>query len=126
MTHTPGPWKLETHKDGYFDIVRPWDKDVAPDNTACFSSYMGAHIAEVIYQSTGVANKEQALTNAALITAAPELLEACHKALDGMYDQYPQYETMSCEALRRPEMDCYAVEVILDIRAAIAKAEGEQ
>ena len=61
-----------------------------------------------------------------LFRTAPELLEACHKALDGMYNQYPQYETMSCEALQHPDMDCHAVEVILDIRAAIAKAEGEQ
>ena len=64
--------------------------------------------------------------NAALIAAASELLEACYEALDGMYDQHPQYETMTSEEMRHPEMDCYAVEVILDIRAAIAKAEASQ
>lgn len=57
---------------------------------------------------------------------APRLLAACYKALDGMYDQFPQYETMSSKEMRHPHLDCYAVEVILDIRAAIAKAEGEQ
>ncbi len=56
--------------------------------------------------------------------ATPELLEACNKALDGMYNQFPQYETMTSQEMRHPDMACYAVEVILDIRAAIAKAEG--
>ena len=58
--------------------------------------------------------------------AAPELLEACYKALDGMYDQFPQYETATSTELSLPDMDCYATEVILQIRAAIAKAEGVQ
>ena len=124
MTHTPGPWEAIDNPDGIIDIVRHWDAEVTSGNSAAFGSVLGAHIAEVPYTITGIPTREQALANSALLAAAPELLEACHKALDGMYDQHPQYETMSSKEMRHPEMDCYAVEVILDIRAAIAKAEA--
>ena len=116
MTHTPGPWK----RRGWL-IVNPQNDGLILDGRmkrpkSLFESF--------VWDSARSTDEQTA--NIILANTAPELFEACHKALDGMYNQYPQYETMSCEALQHPDMDCYAVEVILDIRAAIAKAEPPQ
>lgn len=51
-----------------------------------------------------------------------ELLAACDKALDGIFDFRPELENLTDGELRHPDNDCYAAEVILQIRAAIAKA----
>lgn len=53
-----------------------------------------------------------------------QLLRSCEKSLDGIYDQNPEYETMTDVELEHPDNDCYIVEVILDVRAAIAAAKG--
>ena len=116
MTHTPGPWE----RQGWL-IVNPQNDGLILDGrmkrpTSLFESFVWDSKRSI----------EEQTANIILAESAPELLEACSKALDGMYNQFPQYETISNEELQHPDMECYAIEVILQIRAAIAKAEGEQ
>jgi len=63
MKHTPGPWRVE--KSGYTQI-------------ACLV-YAGDY--PVLNTAVPPSSKEEWESNAKLIAAAPDLLEACKKAL---------------------------------------------
>lgn len=63
------------------NIVSPWTENVKPEATPTFGDYRGAHICEMHY-NTGVPTKEQALANANLIAAAPELLKRLQYLID--------------------------------------------
>ena len=112
MTHTPGPWEVGPRGKYYQQHYR---------TIIVEDPLLGTN--EVAWV---ICDWDETEPDAALIAAAPELLEACYKTLDGMYNQFPQYETISNKELQHPDMECYAIEVILQIRAAIAKAEREQ
>lgn len=89
--YTPGPWK---HDD-------TWGLIVSDD---------GAEIAACHAGRTG--DKSETLANAALIAAAPEMLEALHEA-----------ERLLSEVSTRTGMSFFSVGSL--IRAAIEKAEGK-
>jgi hypothetical protein len=73
--HTPGPWKIDESIDYAVSVHAPWSDKVKAGNTPLFGDYRGGIICEMHYNS-GVPTKEQALANAKLIAAAPELFEA--------------------------------------------------
>lgn len=91
--HTPGPWAFL-------------------DTGLVFAGENRLHIAQVATTGMGY----QAAGNAALISAAPELLEALILVRDAL-DQYalPHKYTKMAEKVFGPQ-----------VRAAIAKATGEQ
>ena len=88
---TPGPWSLVEHaSEGEAEILirRQWDADFTPGSTgsATYGSCLGAHIADIKHQGSDapVVTREQAMANAHLIAAAPELyaeLQETHAAL---------------------------------------------
>jgi hypothetical protein len=94
MKHTPGPWRINT-------AIRAGEFDVKDAN----SSGGHAPIAKVRGDKRRTAN--QALANARLIAAAPDLLEA-------LKDMLPELESIG------------PLEKFERARAAIAKATGEQ
>jgi len=75
MKHTVGNWKIDDTIDNTISVVSPWSDKVKPEETATFGDYRGALICEMYY-NTGVPTKGQALANAKLIAAAPDLLQA--------------------------------------------------
>lgn len=92
IQHTPGPWIARGQRGNRWDVF-----------VVTGTSYRG--VASMWFEP-------EAEANAHLIAAAPEMLEACIKALAAMEDP------------RRAERDgdCYPIPSIL--REAIAKAEG--
>ena len=75
MEHTPGPWKEFIDSLGYVYIVGPDHKVEQTDTTALHTGticYVGD-----MEETDGVDH-----ANAALIAAAPRLLEACKKAVE--------------------------------------------
>ena len=101
--HTPGPWIGIDPKTKKFRSFKGWSVD-----KEC-SSHMSAPISAkggpvCIVMTDDWYKKEEMHANARLISAAPDLLEACRKAL---------------YALKGREHDQF-------IRDAISKATGEQ
>ena len=93
------PWKLShSHSHEYVRYIR---------------DAQGEHIAHVCDLDNGVANDYlyEAIANARLMTAAPDLLAACVEALS-LFDDYPE---------------CYESTGTLErLTAAIARATGDQ
>lgn len=81
--HTPGPWRVVSDFVGPFRVVNEKDSTIA---------------------AAGYTNSSEAMANAELIAAAPELLEALKDCVSGLADMEPKLEAR--------------------IHAAIAKAEG--
>lgn len=97
MAHTPGPW--ENHK---------WNSEEHQ------ISAKGGTIALVSHDHSLVP-EDEADANARLIAAAPDLLEACHNAIEAYH-----ILAITDISLRLPGFeDCLAA-----LNAAIAKAEG--
>ncbi len=83
VKHTPGPWKIDDDKDCTLTIVAPWSADVKPASAVGYGDYLGIHIAKIDHQNDNACvSKNQAIANAALIAAAPDLLVACRMARD--------------------------------------------
>ena len=98
--HTPGPWVADDNEG--FSMWKIYSR-MSPSG----SWVQGPCVAKVIGDSA------EADANARLIAAAPELLEALEKALDALGGNDPYdlgYDDSICGY----------------IRAAIAKAKGEQ
>ena len=89
-THTKGPWRLSDNKQW---IQGEWDTDIA---CICNAHYWG---------------QPQADANARLITAAPELLDACREA-ESVLRTFAEANT------------AVAPRTLEKLRAALAKAEG--
>ena len=128
MTHTPGPWEAIDNPDGIIgivrhdiiDIVRRWDAKVTSNNAATFSSFLGAHIAEVPYTITGIPTKEQALANAALLAAAPELLQRLKETRDAIANLPDEAMGIAGDAIASWP---FKLELLDHIDGTIAKAE---
>jgi len=105
MPHTPGPWVTDTD-DGLTQVSvhAPWGENVRPGDSATFGDYRGAMICAAQFLHSGVPTKEQAVANAQLIAAAPDMYEALKE-------------------LRGVVRGMYALSII---NAAIAKAEGKE
>lgn len=93
MKHTPGPWFVDQYEDEESRHVITSKPD---------------HL-YVAYTIGGLGKEQEA--NASLISAAPDLLEACKRLLDAFYEDPLENDTAS------------AVELAYD---AIAKATGEE
>jgi hypothetical protein len=99
--HTPGPWRIyDCGTIGSASVRIPGSTDVILPGTV-----KGATIGE-------------AMCNARLIAAAPDLLAACRKA-EPILDQYIDDQ---CE---RGDTPTDVAIVLVEMRHAIARAEGE-
>lgn len=103
MKHTPGPWTLAQYAKG-FDLPIPVKEH---KTIAVFS--IGPNHGDIAYMQHGLWKDDQAIANARLIAAAPELLEALKMAVR----QNEHEMLMTGEELR-------------EARSAIAKATGTQ
>ena len=74
--HTPGPWVLVHYAQG-MDLPIPF---MEHKTVAVFAD--GVKRGDVAYMQHGLYGDDQALANARLIAAAPEMLEALHGLLD--------------------------------------------
>jgi hypothetical protein len=110
--YTPGPWHIHEARSG---ITIEWDHK--PQTVPCPS---GMYIAFLPFRRTGAGRAQPVRfhkvetdeANARLIAAAPDLLEAAKHA------------QCSCTTAQRDSghsVDCW----MPDLRAAIAKAEGQ-
>ncbi len=104
--HTQGPWEVKpAHDKG-----RPYDFDIIGDRVKHLRS-----VDSVCWLATAKGNATDggiAEANARLIAAAPELLQACKRALDEICDGN---DVKECD-----DPDCLACE----LSKAIAKAEN--
>ena len=103
--HTPGPWIVLEDEDGA-DQIKSLTRDQAPF---------------VILPNQGICGKDvpQAVANASLIAAAPELLEAAK-----LLDQWLATEFPAAALGRKDEEK--RIELLRGLRAAIEKAEGNR
>ena len=101
--HTPGPWVASRMCPAIEEgIIRVWAEGDGP--------YIGL----VRYSANPGISYEEAVANADLFAAAPDLLEALYEALPFINDDLGAYKKG------------YVARVEKKIRAAIAKAEGGQ
>lgn len=98
VKHTPGPWESDS------DVVQPVDGQ----------SFNGCHICRITDPGDGFSSEARA--NAQLISAAPDLLEACKAALayipNSVVRSWPPGFELKAKALEL-------------LRSAIAKATGQ-
>jgi hypothetical protein len=101
MAHTPGPWDAECITDGAWEIKS--DPQQGPWKAVC----------DVKANRLGEAavTNDESESNARLIAAAPEMLEACKVAL--------------AESEAANDTSPSACHLRYVLRAAIAKAEGK-
>lgn len=105
--HTPGPWRVdETKALGAYGVWTEYATHPGDDGAGYPSK-----ICSVLQGGDRRISREQRDANAALIAAAPDLLEACRKILAW---------GVRANAFVEPE-DGYLVDCL---RAAIAKAKG--
>ena len=112
--HTPGPWEVEwDEEDGSLSIIMA----SARNGAYCYEDIHRIQYACDCWPEYEDGNDdninpqyEEAKANAHLISAAPELLEACRVALQQLC--VPQHERRDWETIPQ-------------IKAAIAKAEAE-
>lgn len=115
MSHTPGPWNMETvptsngtcHKIGPF----PWN-GAHKENYACvYADQIRPH--DYGHSKVG----DELLANARLISAAPELLDACDMSINTLLG--------CCVAGGGVDDRKTMLETIAMLRAAINKALGK-
>jgi len=114
MSHTPGPWQQGKAKDRLYDRILVPGKEGMYTDIICYVNGLLPNIDEDEYLAYHPGAAPQAgFANARLIAAAPDLLEACEKALNlisntgfNAHHKWDGFESM--------------------LRAAIAKAKGEE
>jgi hypothetical protein len=116
--HTPGPWEVrELRKDRHGIIKR--------DGTYCtYCIWTDDYSVADYAPGLGPIRK---LADAHLIAAAPELLKACEAALEDLlawHFAHVPYDEKGCANVRSYG-ECTTCEAIELLRAAIAKAKGE-
>ena len=107
-THTRGPWEVCTGITG----TRPLEGKTSEGRPAAWVQGRDYTFAQASGETA-----EEALANAALIAAAPDLAEALRLALDTIASLHGHY-CPDCKG------GCPDLETIAIGRAAIAKAEG--
>ena len=110
MTHTPGPWVIqggiEKKPHDFYPILGPKSESIAA----------------VLTENHANAPRPEGASNASLIAAAPDLLEAAKRALgEFIVNGHPGERGMCGIEIAD---GCAICEAAKDIRAAIAKAEG--
>jgi hypothetical protein len=108
--HTPGPWSQG--EDNPLNIY---------GNHASVANVHGTH-------PTGASTEEEAIANARLIAAAPELLAALRLAKNAIDAALPWLhpDGYRKNALEVEDPQAYCGEIYEDITAAIAAATGEE
>lgn len=112
LTHTMGPWKISKHGIHRMDTDPDKDDEEYGIHIVAKDSYLPA-------QAYGT-DKDEVVANAALIAAAPDLLEACKESL-GLAIAWAGYHQSLNNS---PEIHPVHAEIISKIQAAIRKAEG--
>lgn len=82
----PGPWIVHDDGETTLTIIAPWSEYVTPARSGS-GSCLGIHIAEIRHQNENeCVSKYQAMFNAHLMKAAPEMYEVigsmCRNALE--------------------------------------------
>ena len=102
MKHTPGPWQVDRRPYSYTILSRWTSVDPGDQREVCrIADYDAEHVTE-----------QQAI-DAALIAAAPDLLEACRAALA----EVNEWQAVN---FRHPTLDAASER----LRWAIARAQG--
>lgn len=84
---TEGPWSVSDTEDYRLLVVAPWSMRVRPESASGYGDYRGLHIASIQHQNDNpCVSKAQAVANARLIAAAPDLLAACETARERMVE----------------------------------------
>jgi len=109
--HTPGPWKWVI-EDGDIEI-RMGDAIESPGNHLAHNSFKYVDMIETYKKE----QKEQAIANADLMTAAPELLNVAEYSLKIV-------ENLPCECDSYNGFTCKKHEWERKLRKAINKAKG--
>jgi len=106
-THTPGPWRQEAGTNLVWGACNP-------DDTTSYG--MGVPVAETRIEFNRTYDWDQALANARLIAAAPDLL----RSLESFVAEY----VALVESGDAGFWDAETETKVIDARAAIAKATG--
>jgi hypothetical protein len=132
MKHTPGPWSACHNGECQCKTVMGNDYPVATITSGNWGDdypsirLVGdsslelkaeAYMEQITY---GKVSEETAVANARLIAASPELLEAC-KQIDSIASRIQKWQRQNLEAMWYEDFQ----EIVTNVRAAIAKAEGE-
>lgn len=104
--HTPGPWRVGQNLDGETAV---FCKRRGKDGCICYG----------LYDENNEPSLKELEANAALIAAAPELLEALKALVQGL----PEMETD--ESMSGGDVVEYLSAAWPNIKAAICKAEGD-
>lgn len=104
---TPGPWRVQGNRD-----------DDAQELVIIQDAVMDAEIA-TIYPTLGYAEAD--IANAKLIAAAPELLEALEKVMQGDFRHAPHTRTGTGGVTEHNPKNC----TLCIVETAIKKAKGE-
>lgn len=119
MKPTPGPWEIDDDSQRIDGIgaVRMY-RVVAPSG-AVVVEFSNSGCNEIVYEDDGegcgVHYDEQAMANATLIAAAPELYDALHALF-----------LQSLQSTVATPANEYGHEALSKAKAALAKARGEQ
>ncbi len=115
--HTPGPWSLEPHGLFRSNISGLGEGEDFP--LAYISAGEGIKMPIfALHEVIGDRSAESLMADARLIAVAPELLEA----LEGVLEIAKCWEILD----GGKNIDLSASQAVIDARAAIAKARGEQ
>lgn len=116
--HTPGPWDFNFEENGGYDCMSDaWD----------ICDGLGRLIAKVdLGKNPHPKHVEVVAANAALIAAAPDLYQALTHAVE-IIDKWIEPETMGVVRSGDGVLGHYLRdEYLMNLRAALAKARGEQ
>jgi hypothetical protein len=109
QTHTPGPWRVER-------LSGPYDVSIAITAEGVELASLEGSRDPSKRRAEGWQQEDEAMANARLIAAAPDLLEAA-KNMDDVLSRWSV-------ANMRPEKAGAFNAALTALRAAIAKAEG--
>ena len=107
--HTPGPWKIHDDNENTLDVIAPWSTTVRPESASGYGDWRGITVSTIRHQDDNpCVSKDQASANAALIAAAPELLEAlkalrnwCDEEINGAPPEYRRIMGRADAAIRK-------------------------
>lgn len=120
VSHTPGPWKVANFWPGGPGLVCEHCQKASTDERPGHFQIIGLGgqygVASCQFPFADERDRHQAEDNARLIAAAPELLEACGKALTAL---------RTLDAWCKVPVDCMVLRYgINELQSAILKAEG--
>ena len=114
MGHTPGPWEVDDWEIVYISGHKHYYLGI--HNNLMDGEWSGTGVAVCLLpeESDSKKDREAVKANSALISAAPELLEACKAALNQIQYLHEKFQTTGSGS-----------QVLARLYSAIAKAEGK-